>query len=222
MHPYIGAMRECRLQPQTRIALGLVMLLVPAAHLFGQEPQARWRLPHLYGAIVLDDMPGEQDREALEPLRLTMYNPAVEVTLSEQTEVGLAYDVDNGGDFVVGVLDPFSDNDDALVLSTTPSGNRIDLTVVNDAEGSESFSAQIFRLRALASLDPHTSANAFLQWNVTARTFAGKLRFRYNVDAGKNLWIGWNQVLNTNGGALEPLLPVSKMGSLILGCTYTF
>ncbi len=175
---------ERRLQPQTRIILGLVTLLIPGAHLFGQEPQAPSRLPHLQGAIVLDDVPGERDREALEPLWLTMYNPAVKVTPSEQTEVDLAFEVDNEGDVVVGVLD--------------------DLTVVNNAEESESFSAQIVRLRTLASLDSHTSANAFLQLNVTAKTVAGELRFQYNLGEGKDLWIGW------------------KTGSLILGYTYTF
>lgn len=118
-------------------------------------------LPRLSDPIEFDGVIDEQAWTSIEPLPMTMYQPTYGGTLTEPTEVRVAYD-DNyiyvgarlydsdpsairantlyrerySGDDTFGfVLDTFNDNENALWFFTTPEGVRFDVAVANDGEG---------------------------------------------------------------------------------------
>lgn len=129
-------------------------LPLPAA---GQEP---WPVPRLEGAIRLDGIPDEPAWSIVEPVSMVSFQPVFGLPPSEPTDIRIAYDseylfvaavmqdaegvryhsltrdVDNGGDFLNILIDSFNDNENGFYFATTPGGNRLDGTVVNDGEGN--------------------------------------------------------------------------------------
>ena len=111
--------------------------------------------------IVLDGVSDEEAWESVDSFPLTTYTPTYGVPPSEKTEIRIAYDdnylylsarcfdsdssliqgnslirdMDRGGDFVNFLIDSFNDKRNMSVFMTTPTGNRLDAEVINDAEG---------------------------------------------------------------------------------------
>ena len=117
-------------------------------------------LPRLQGDIELDGMSNEPAWQEITPLPLTIHLPVYGKAPTERTEIRIAYDDDflylsgrcyasdpsgiqgnsmtrdvwsASDDQLTLVLDTFNDNENAVVFITTPSGKRVDFTVVNDA-----------------------------------------------------------------------------------------
>jgi hypothetical protein len=84
------------------------------------------------------------------------------------------------------------------------------------------FRAHILRLRTSVSVDARASANAFVQLNSEADVVVGNVRFRYNLSEGHDLWVVWNQQLNTDRDRFEPRLPLAGDHSAVVKYTYTF
>ena len=150
---------RARITDRSRTALGITAaslgLAVPA---IAQEPMP---LPRLDGAIEIDGDLSDAAWQAIAPLELTVHTPRFRSEPTEATTIRVAYDddaiyvgawmydsepdaikvhsvardVDNGGDFLNLVIDAFNDNQNAVVFGTTPSGNRLDFQLQNDAEG---------------------------------------------------------------------------------------
>ena len=145
-----------RLVP-TWCVVGIASLIAVTAA-GGQEPLV---IPRLTGPIELDGRIDEPAWEAVEPLPMTMHAPTFNGTSTELSEIRVAYtdeflyvaghmyDSDPFGiqgpalnrdhlstssDWLAIVLDSFSDNENALVFGTTPSGLRTDYEVRDDTE----------------------------------------------------------------------------------------
>ena len=112
--------------------------------------------------IIIDGNVTEEIWEEVKPLPLTMITPIFQGVKTEKTEIRICYDnqylylsgkffdssadqiqansmirdKDRGGDFFNILLDTYNDNENFVVFSTTPSGNRIDNELLNDAEGT--------------------------------------------------------------------------------------
>lgn len=152
-------------------APGVRVMFISAAAVLGfavpgiaQEPLP---LPRLTGAIVVDGDLSDAAWQAIPPVELTVHTPRFQAEPTEETVIRIAYDddaiyvgawmydsdpdaikvhsvardVDNGGDFLNLVIDGFNDNQNAVVFGTTPSGNRLDFQLQNDAEGPNAGSA---------------------------------------------------------------------------------
>jgi hypothetical protein len=128
-----------------------------------QEPLP---LPRLGGEIRVDGDMSDVAWQAVPALELTVHTPRFRAEPTETTVIRVAYDddaifvgawmfdtepdaikvysvardVSNGGDFLNLVIDAFNDRQNAVVFATTPSGNRIDVQVQNDAEGANAAS----------------------------------------------------------------------------------
>ncbi|MFQ5641173.1 MAG: DUF5916 domain-containing protein [bacterium] len=119
------------------------------------------RLAHIEGSIEVDGILDEPEWQSIAPLPLVMYQPSYLGTMTESTEIRVAYDENylymaarlytkkasdirgnslyrdgySGDDILAIVLDTFNDNENALWFFTNPLGTRFDAAVADDAGG---------------------------------------------------------------------------------------
>jgi hypothetical protein len=89
-------------------------------------------------------------------------------------------------------------------------------------ERGQQFNAHITRLRIGTALNTKLSTNAFIQYNSTIAQVSANIRFRYNFREGNDLWIVFNDGLNTDRYRLTPELPLNDNWALLIKYTYTF
>ena len=80
----------------------------------------------------------------------------------------------------------------------------------------------IMRLKALYMLDTKLSVSSLVQYNSSENSILANFRFRYNPREGTDLYLVYNDDLNTDRFAFEPMRPVHNEHLLILKYTYTF
>jgi hypothetical protein len=105
-------------------------------------------------------------------------------------------------------------------------GADYQLTALRFATRSQSENIQLARLRVRAALDVRMSGNAFLQYNSTTGKLDANLRLRYAFAEGTDLWIVYNEGLDTSRDR-DPLgivetSPLSLSRSFIVKYSYTF
>lgn len=130
------------------------------------QPPEEAVLPRLQGPIQLDGLSDEPAWQAIEPVPLTMHAPIFEGTMTERTEIRVAYDDDYlyvagrmydsdptgiqavdivryasnfQNDWLFIILDSFNDNENALGFATNPAGVRTDFTISNDFQRVRDF-----------------------------------------------------------------------------------
>lgn len=93
---------------------------------------------------------------------------------------------------------------------------------VDFPDRDQKFIAHIVRLRVLAMLSTKFSAAAFIQYNSAADAVVANIRIRFNPREGNDLYIVYNEELNTNRYREIPTLPYSSSRTIMLKYTYTF
>jgi hypothetical protein len=89
-------------------------------------------------------------------------------------------------------------------------------------ERNQDFDAHVVRLRIRTALDTKLSLNAFVQYNSNVDLLSANVRFRYNFREGNDLWLVYNEGVNTETAGTVPALPRSDNRSLSIKYTYTF
>ncbi|MFB3132606.1 MAG: hypothetical protein ACE10K_08820, partial [Rhodothermales bacterium] len=84
------------------------------------------------------------------------------------------------------------------------------------------FDAHLARLRIGTALNTKVSTNAFIQFNSATNTVSANVRFRYNFREGNDLWIVYNEGMNTDRHRVAPALPFTDARTILLKYTYTF
>lgn len=89
---------------------------------------------------------------------------------------------------------------------------------------NQRFDAHIVRLRIGTALNTKLSTNALIQYNSAQASLSANVRFRYNFREGNDLWIVYNEGVNTelDQGPGEPNLPRTDTRTVLLKYTYTF
>ena len=82
--------------------------------------------------------------------------------------------------------------------------------------------SHILRLRTLYMLNARLSVSGFLQYNNAANIFISNIKLRYNPREGNDLYIVFNEVLNSDRRRYEPEYPLLNLEVLALKYTYTF
>ena len=105
-------------------------------------------------------------------------------------------------------------------------GGDYQLTALSFASRAQSENIQVARLRVRAALDVRMSGNAFVQYNSTTRKLDTNVRLRYAFAEGTDLWIVYNEGLDTSR-TRDPLgivetQPLSLSRSFIVKYSYTF
>jgi len=86
----------------------------------------------------------------------------------------------------------------------------------------QSFASHLGRIKLEYLMDTKFSASAFLQYNSLDEVFVPNARIRYNPKEGNDLYIVFNDLLNSNRQREFPHLPKSNSRVVVVKYTYTF
>ncbi len=92
----------------------------------------------------------------------------------------------------------------------------------NFSDRGQKFISHVARLKALYMLDTKFSVAAFLQFNSLGEAFTSNVRLRYNPKEGNDLYIVYNDLMNSHRNRELPHLPFSSERAVIVKYTYTF
>jgi hypothetical protein len=148
---------------KTTIIKKSILLVVAVFSLTHSQAQEMVSIPRIQGEIKFDGSVNDACWQNIQPLPMVMHTPIFGNKPTEKSEVMVCYDntylyvgarlfdseasrmlvtskkrdeASNSNESLSIVFDSFNDKENALVFSTTPSGLRNDLTVLNDAIAS--------------------------------------------------------------------------------------
>jgi hypothetical protein len=148
---------------KTTIIKKSILLVVAVFSLTHSQAQEMVSIPRIQGEIKFDGSVDDACWQNIQPLPMVMHTPIFGNKPTEKSEVMVCYDntylyvgarlfdseasrmlvtskkrdeASNSNESLSIVFDSFNDKENALVFSTTPSGLRNDLTVLNDAIAS--------------------------------------------------------------------------------------
>ena len=89
-------------------------------------------------------------------------------------------------------------------------------------ERNEHFLSQLFMFKVLYMLSTEVSTSSYLQYNNQIDKVIWNVRFRLNPKEGNDLYLVYNDLLNTYRDESDPVLPVSSQRTLLIKYTHTF
>jgi hypothetical protein len=104
-------------------------------------------------------------------------------------------------------------------------GADYQLTRLQFPERNQRANIQVARLRVRGALNARASANAFVQYNSTTDEVGLNVRMRYNFAEGTDLWLVYDEALDTERALLTGSTvrsPLSTGRALVLKYTHTF
>lgn len=104
-----------------------------------------------------------------------------------------------------------------LELQGTYQFNRVEFP-----DRHQQLSAHIGRVRTSVMFSTKMSVIAFVQYNSAVNKVIANLRFRYNPREGNDLYLVYNEGLNTSRYHEHPVPPFSESRTILLKYTYTF
>ncbi|MEL7833721.1 carbohydrate binding family 9 domain-containing protein [Fodinibius sp. Rm-B-1B1-1] len=101
--------------------------------------------------------------------------------------------------------------------------NEYEYNKVQFPSRNQRFDAHIARFRLKTALNTKLSLNSFIQYNSEVEKTSINARFRYNIAEGDDLWIVYDNVINTQRQQVNlPTLPLSGYQALLVKFTYSF
>ena len=103
-------------------------------------------------------------------------------------------------------------------------GGDYQMTLLRFPTRGESVNIHLARLRIRTALNAQASGNAFVQYNSTTNRVDFNVRLRYNVAEGTDLWLVYNEGLDTDRAfetPARPSAPLSLARALILKYSHT-
>jgi hypothetical protein len=108
------------------------------------------------------------------------------------------------------------------ILSDLELSGSYQFNRVTFPDRNQRFTSHIARLRALYMLSTKFSATAFIQYNSAIDVVIANIRLRYNPREGIDLYLVYNEGINTNRYRQDPTLPFTSNRTVMLKYTYTF
>ncbi len=101
-------------------------------------------------------------------------------------------------------------------LSATYEINHIEF-----GSRDETFTSHLVRARTEFTFSTKTSFSAFVQYNSNQDLVAVNARFRFNPREGTDLYIVWNESLNSDRFSLDPVPPLTQERALLIKYSHT-
>lgn len=86
----------------------------------------------------------------------------------------------------------------------------------------QSFTAHVAQLRSEIMVSTALSALAFVQYNSTEDLVVTNFRIRYNPREGNDLYLVWNESMNSDRHGYDPVRPLSRERTLMVKYQHTF
>ena len=151
----------------------------------------------------------------------TFFQAAVSYRESNENKYRLGPSVDAGtfydGWQVTAALSPTWYVSPHLEMSARYQYSRIRFP-----ERGQELDAHLARLRIGTALNTKVSTNFLVQFNSLGSAVSANIRFRYNFREGNDLWIVYNQGVNTDRYRANPNLLLIDNRTLLLKYTYAF
>ncbi|NGP89905.1 carbohydrate binding family 9 domain-containing protein [Fodinibius halophilus] len=93
---------------------------------------------------------------------------------------------------------------------------------VSFPDRDDHFTAHIGRIRLQYFFNTELSVSTFAQFSNAADAFISNFRLRYNPQEGNDLYIVYNENLNTNRFGYTPVKPLNNNRTILIKYTYTF
>lgn len=127
--------------------------------------------------------------------------------------VGGFYD----GEQLTATLSPTWNVSEHLELTGEYAFNRIRF-----GQRKQRFNADIARLRVQSALNAHLSGSSFLQYSRAGGLAVANVRVRYHFSEGRDLYMVYNERLNTDRQGRVPEPPLSQDRALVFKYAHTF
>ena len=102
-------------------------------------------------------------------------------------------------------------------------GVDYDYNRVRFSERAQRLDLHVVRLRVQTALNVHLSLATLMQYDNADDAIGINARLRYNFSEGRDLWVVFNEALNTDRPVLvSPRLPLSRSRAVMLKYTHTF
>ena len=101
-------------------------------------------------------------------------------------------------------------------------GSEYEVNIIRFPERNQGFNSHVIRLRTRAALNTQVSLNAFVQYSSANDRLSTNLRFRYNFREGSDLWLVYNENLNTYREDKIPRKSLTRGRAVLLKYTNTF
>jgi hypothetical protein len=108
------------------------------------------------------------------------------------------------------------------VLPDLSLSGQYEFNWVKFPERDQDLIAHLVQVKLLATLSTKFSILTFVQYNGAEDLVVGNVRFRYNPREGNDLYLVFNEVLNTDRPGKIPYPPLSSGRALLLKYSYTF
>jgi hypothetical protein len=128
----------------------------------------------------------------------------------------------NAGSFYDGWRISFTAMPLWSVSSSLDLSGMYQFNIVEFPDRGQKFIAHIARLKAIYMLSTKFSASAFIQYNGAIDAVIANFRLRYNPREGNDLYLVYNEVLNTNRYRELPTVPASTGRAIMIKYSYTF
>jgi hypothetical protein len=171
-------------------------------------PSMSWTYERLREAFSLGDatVPAGEYRFATVGLARAPSNSAL-LGLGASVEAGGYF----GGRMLSLSLSPIWNVSRHLTLS-----GSYGLDDIRFAARNEAFRAHLASLRILAMVTSQLSAAAFVQYNSSTDLLSTNFRFHFNPSEGHDLYVVWNQGINTDRWGHDPVRPFTRQATLLV------
>jgi hypothetical protein len=108
------------------------------------------------------------------------------------------------------------------ILPDLSLGGMYEFNWVRFPDRRQEFIAHLVQLRLVATLSTKTSVLTFVQYNGLDDLIIANLRVRFNPREGNDLYLVYNEVLNTDRVGKIPFPPLSGNRAILVKYSYTF
>jgi hypothetical protein len=127
-----------------------------------------------------------------------------------------------GGTFYDGTSVSFSVNPSLILSRHVQMQGFYRYTRIRFPKRKQEYDGHLVRLKVDASMNTKLSTAAFIQYNYSIHAVIINMRIRYNPREGNDLYIVYNEGLNTNRDRGELMLPPTSNRTILIKYTYTF
>jgi hypothetical protein len=126
------------------------------------------------------------------------------------------------GKYYDGWINSFKINPSLTMGGSWNIGLSYGMNEISFKERDQRFLSHVFMFKVLYMYSTSISASSFIQYNNQIDKIIWNARFRFNPKEGNDLYLVYNDLLNSSRGDYVPVLPVRSQRTFLIKYTHTF